>query len=184
MDFWLWSYYQSLIENTCLKAMHSHFKGDFRGKCVLGIDLDLRSSEFFLFNCLASVCTCIGTHKPKTINNSRFDFLEEVVYNKIGVFESQYDVVYAGSDLSLITEDIYWQRAVENLCFYLNSGGILFIPGNFGRSHIVSKHIKTRSFNIWKAVINNYGCSVEKIIMDEDVIPFPLSKEALIVVKK
>jgi hypothetical protein len=184
MDFWLWNYYQNLLENECLKAMHVHFNGEFRHKCVLGIDLDFRSSEFFLFNCLASFCTCIGKHAPENISNSRFDFLEEVVYNKIGVFEGQYDVVYVGSDLSLILDDIQWQRSVENLCFYLNSGGLLFIPGNFKRTPAVFSPLKIRSFNIWKALVNNYGCSVEKITMDKEIIPFPLAREALIVVKK
>lgn len=184
MDWWLWEYYCNLLENECLKAMHKHFKGDFRQKCVLGVDLDFRSSEFFLFNCLASVCTCIGTHRPKNIDNPRFDFLESTLYDKIGVFEEQYDTVYVGSDLSMFSDDIKWQKVVENLCFYLTSGGILFIPGNFKSTKTVSKYIKTRSLNIWKAVINNCGCSVDKVVMDKEVLPFPLPREALIVVKK
>ena len=184
MDFWLWNYYQNMLENACLKAMHEHFAGDFRHKCVMGIDLDFRSSEFFLFNCMATICTCLGTHKPKLIDNPRFDFLENTLYSKVGVFEDQYDVVYVDSDLSMFSDDSQWQNAVENLCFYLKVGGLLFIPGNFDSTKVVSKYIKTRSLNIWKVIINNCGCSVEKIVLDKEVVPFPLSKEALIVVKR
>lgn len=114
--------------------------------------------------------------------NDFIDFINIPCYDRIISFKEQYDIVSSFFTLNMQKDDLLWQYSVENLCYYLKPGGLLFINGFFNRT-FENATLKFRSENLYKVVVNHFNCVIIDII--ENKLPLKNAiGDSVIIIKK
>ena len=167
-------YNQNILENVVISELMAAYGEDIHEKCFLETSSTAHWVNFYLAFFRASLVTMVtrNTHIVESVSNryktlDAVDVLALCIEDRIGIFESQYDVISSFGLMDTMVDDKRWQRSLENLCFYLKPGGILLTSGDFTRTERTHQHMKTRSKAMWSAIIRNCGCSLDKLIVNE-----------------
>ncbi len=164
-------YTTNVIENIIITAI-LNVSDELQGKCIMDISKNSHWVDFYLCYLKPTLLTCIGSMDPlssllssKYSSNDIVDVLDLKTYDRIGIFEEQYDLVTDFMPFFLrIEDDRLWQRYIENMCFYLKPGGLFIVTGDFTRTYTSEYYGKLRSEGIWKAIVGNCNCSVVNVI--------------------
>ncbi len=186
MNRWFSNYYNNLIENYIFKMLYKYCGTHLDDLCVLDTTTEEYWVDFYLNTVQATLVTSLDKNPPcvnKFIDVYNYDILDKELYESIGPFIGQYDVIHVLSTLSYELNDFMWQKALENLCTYLKSGGFMIITGDLQSSY-TEDSCRHRSSGLWRAIINNSGCTVKHFIKTPTSSILNIPNDILIVGKK
>ena len=186
MNKWFNNYYNNLIENYVFKMLYKYCSTHFDDLCVLDTTTEGYWIDFYLNTIQATLVTSMGADASKTkpfMDMVNYDFLDKELHENIGPFIKQYDIIHVLDSLSFELSDYKWQKSLENLCSYLKSGGFMIITGDLQSSY-TENTCRHRSSGLWRAIINNSGCSVKQLIKTPSSSIITIPNDILIVGKK
>jgi hypothetical protein len=183
---WEKCYFDSFLKNLILKVLYKEYGDTFSQLCVLDTTVEDVWLDFYLETLKTDVVTSISDFLPQPIKYNKYnnyDFVESTLYETIGPFTSQYDIVNTLDTLSLELDDFVWQKSLENLCNYLKPQGVMIISGNLQKTY-TDDTFRSRSEGLWRAIITSCSCSVKHFIKDpcKDLLKNPC--DILIIGKK
>ncbi len=167
-------YNQNVLENVVISEIVNNYGEDVYEKCFLETSSTPHWVNFYLTFFRANLVTMVTRDKyiVESVRNryktlDGIDVLTLDIEDRIGVFESQYDIITSFGLMDTLVGYKRWQRSLENLCFYLKPGGMLLASGDFTRTEHTHQSIKTRSKAMWVAIAHNNRCTIDKIILNE-----------------
>ena len=183
---WEEVYYNNFIKNFILEVLCNKYGKDFSELCILDTTVEDVWLDFYIETVQAAVVTSLNDYIPspkKYSNCFNYDFVDRNLQECLGPFTKQYNVVHILDSLSLELDDYIWQKMVENICSYLKKDGIIVVSGDLHRTYIEDT-FKNRSEGLWRAIINNCGCSITHFVKRPFKNVFNKPYDLLIVGKK
>lgn len=183
---WCDEYYNNYVKNYLLKMLHKYCSNQLDDLCVLDTTLSSYWIDFYLHTIQAPIVTSLGntdsvSYKYLDINN--YDFLRRPLYESIGPFINQYNVVHVLDSFTYEMDDNKWKKSVDVLCSYLKKDGFMIVSGNLQTMH-TSFATRDRSEGLWRAVINNSNCSIKSFVKMPVSVFTDIPHDILIVGKK
>lgn len=179
----------NMLENIIISEMYKVYGGrDIYDKCFMDVSERITLVPFYLDNLRPILVTVVTNEFIQPFIKDTYDNFEQIdtlsfkLDEHAGIFNQQYDVITAIDILDTYVEDQSWHLAVKNLLSYLKPEGTLFVNGVFADSKIEEADRTCRSKGVWKAMVKQYGCSVEAIINNPLASFF--EKDKIMVIRK